>query len=133
MPVRCTGGKPLDKKLYRRVTRLIKRRVKRWPSAYASGQLVREYKRRGGRYSCTKRSKRHTLFGSLSRWFKERWMDVCTGKPCGRQRSSKRRYPYCRPTRRVNLHTPRLASELSRSEIKRRCSKKRRIRGKRLK
>ena len=121
---------PLNKKLYRQVRRRVKNRVKRWPSAYASGQVVREYKRLGGKYSSPRRKRKK--LPSLSRWFKERWINVCTGKPCGR-RSRKGKYPYCRPSRRVNRHTPRLSSQLSRSEIKLRCAKKHKIRGKRLK
>jgi len=41
----------MDKKLYARVRNSVKKKVKVWPSAYASGQVVQEYKRRGGRYS----------------------------------------------------------------------------------
>ena len=28
---------------------------------------------------------------SLRRWFKEKWVDVKTGKPCGRQKGEKRK------------------------------------------
>ena len=35
---------------------------------------------------------------SLRRWFKEEWVDVKTGKPCGRSKGEKRGYPACRPT-----------------------------------
>ena len=46
---------------------------------------------------------------SLKRWFKEKWVDVKTGKPCGRQKGEKRKgYPACRPSRRVSSKTPRL-------------------------
>ena len=35
----------------------------------------------------------------LKRWFKEKWIDVRTGKPCGRRKGEKRKgYPACRPT-----------------------------------
>ena len=44
---------------------------------------------------------------SLKRWFKEKWVDVKTGKPCGRQKGEKRKgYPACRPSRRVSSKTP---------------------------
>jgi|TARA_R100000479_G_scaffold162440_1_gene100508 hypothetical protein len=35
----------------------------------------------------------------LTKWFKEEWVDVKTGKPCGRRsaKNSKRPYPSCRP------------------------------------
>ena len=37
--------------------------------------------------------------GGLTKWFKEDWRDVKTGKPCGRQEGEKRKsYPACRPT-----------------------------------
>ena len=38
--------------------------------------------------------------GGLTDWFKEKWVDVKTGKPCGRKKSEKKRkgYPACRPT-----------------------------------
>ena len=37
--------------------------------------------------------------GGLTKWFKEDWVDVKTGKECGRKSSSKskRPYPSCRP------------------------------------
>ena len=40
----------LDEALYRRAKEIVKGRVSKWPSAYASGQLVQQYKRMGGRY-----------------------------------------------------------------------------------
>ena len=44
---------------------------------------------------------------SLLRWFKEEWVDVKTGKPCGRQKGEKRGgYPACRPSKRVSSKTP---------------------------
>jgi len=44
-------AKPKNKALYARVKAMVKKRVKKWPSAYASGQVVQEYKRRGGTYA----------------------------------------------------------------------------------
>jgi hypothetical protein len=41
---------PTDKALYSRVKAEAKRRFKVYPSAYANGWLVREYKKRGGKY-----------------------------------------------------------------------------------
>jgi len=37
--------------------------------------------------------------GGLTKWFNEEWVDVKTGKPCGRKsaKKSKRPYPSCRP------------------------------------
>tara|TARA_R100000773_G_scaffold35882_1_gene30905 strand:+ start:174 stop:485 length:312 start_codon:yes stop_codon:yes gene_type:complete len=63
----------------------------------------------------------------LKRWFKENWVDVKTGKPCGRQKGEKRGTPYCRPSKRVSKKTPKTASELTSSEKKSRISQKKRL------
>lgn len=71
---------------------------------------------------------RKTKAGSnLKRWFKEEWIDVRTGKPCGRKKGEKRGTPYCRPKKRVSSKTPKTASELSASEKKSRVSQKKRL------
>jgi hypothetical protein len=54
--------------------------------------------------------------GGLDRWFAEKWVDVKSGKPCGRQEGESRAYPACRPSRRVNSGTPKTSSEMSPSE-----------------
>ena len=41
---------PKNKALYARVKAEAKRKYKVWPSAYASGWLTKEYKKRGGTY-----------------------------------------------------------------------------------
>ena len=33
----------------------------------------------------------------LGKWFKENWVDIKTGKPCGRRKGEKRGYPTCLP------------------------------------
>lgn len=121
-------SKPLNKSLYNAVKEAAKRKFKVWPSAYASGWLVKEYKRRGGKYS-GKKGSRST---GLSRWYDEKWINVCKlprKVSCGRPKLSisswKKNYPYCRPSKRVTKQTPRTAGELSKAEIKRRCSRKR--------
>ena len=119
---------PLDKTLYNRVKREAKQRFHVWPSAYASGWVVKEYKRRGGRYTG-----RHPITQGLSRWFAEHWINVCKlpkRVPCGRPTLSlstwKKRYPYCRPSKRISRATPKTASELSPFELTRRCKTKHR-------
>ena len=57
--------------------------------------------------------------GGLTRWFKENWVDVKTGKPCGRSKGESRAYPACRPSKRVSSKTPKTAGEMSRSEKER--------------
>ena len=54
--------------------------------------------------------------GGLTRWFKEKWVDVKTGKPCGRSKGESRAYPACRPSKRVSSKTPKTASEMSSGE-----------------
>ena len=44
-------GKPADKELYARVIAEAKKKFKVYPSAYANGWVVQEYKRRGGKYN----------------------------------------------------------------------------------
>ena len=120
-------GKPTNMALYNRVKAQAKRKFKVWPSAYASGWLVKEYKRRGGKYSGKKPGKSH----GLERWFKEKWVNVCKSPrtACGRPKTGlsdwKKKYPYCRPSRRISSSTPKTASELSKAELARRCKRKR--------
>jgi len=45
-----SGAKPTNPSLYARVKAEAKRKFKVFPSAYASGYIVREYKKRGGGY-----------------------------------------------------------------------------------
>ena len=76
---------PVNTRLYNTLKSKVKRRVRRWPSAYASGQLVRAYKLKGGKYK-----RRCSRFGELGDWFRQKWIDVCTGKPCGRKKGESR-------------------------------------------
>lgn len=120
---------PKNKTLYNRVKSEAKKKFNVWPSAYASGWLVKEYKRRGGTYT----GKTKPIKTGLGRWFAEKWVDVCTSprRACGRPgklslSAWKKKYPYCRPSRRISSETPKTASELSKSELAKRCKKKRR-------
>ena len=57
--------------------------------------------------------KRKSKKGGLGKWFNEKWVDVKTGKPCGRKSAkgkSKRSYPACRPKK--------VASKISKSEAR---------------
>ena len=53
---------------------------------------------------------------SLKRWFDEKWVDVNTGKPCGRKKGDGRPYPACRPSKRISKETPKTTKELSSRE-----------------
>ena len=65
--------------------------------------------------------------GGLTKWFKEEWIDVRTGKPCGRRKGEKRGVPYCRPKKRVSSATPKTASEMSSSEKRKKIAEKKRL------
>lgn len=56
--------------------------------------------------------------GGLGRWFKEQWVDIKTGEPCGRSKDEKkkRKYPACRPTKRVSSKTPKTVGEMTKAE-----------------
>ena len=55
---------------------------------------------------------------SLDRWFKEKWVDVKTGKKCGRGKNEKGRpYPAGRPSKRVRSEPPKTRSEMSKEEL----------------
>ena len=54
--------------------------------------------------------------GGLGRWFDEKWVDIKTGKPCGRSKGEKRDYPACRPSKRVSDKTPKTTKEMSPAE-----------------
>ncbi len=117
----------VNKELYAKVKAEVKSKVKAWPSAYASGQVVRTYKSRGGKYRGAKKKS-----GGLSRWFDEKWINVCKlpkKVACGRPKSTdmatwKKKYPYCRPSVKVTKGTPRIASSLTKRQIKSRCRRK---------
>ena len=129
-------AEPRDSVLYSQIKNQIKSRVKRWPSAYASGQLVTAYKKayeskygKKGRPYVTRKSSSKDQ--PLARWFKEKWVNLCKfdGKayaPCSK--SASKQYPYCRPLKRISKSTPMTVSELTAtygaSKIKSMCRRK---------
>lgn len=87
-----------DKALHARAVAAAKRKFKVWPSAYASGYVVQQYKR-------LYKKKHGSMSGAfrgddLGQWFNEKWVRITsTGKiagPCG-GRSSKEGKPKCLP------------------------------------
>jgi len=64
---------------------------------------------------------------ALKRWFKEKWIDVRTGKPCGRRKGDGRGVPYCRPSKRVSSKTPKTSGEMSASEKRKKIAEKKRL------
>ena len=63
-----------------------------------------------------KPSKASKAKGGLTRWFDEKWVDVKTGKPCGRSKGGDRAYPACRPSKRVSAKTPKTTGEMTAAE-----------------
>jgi hypothetical protein len=116
-----------NQKLYNKVKSDAKKKFKVWPSAYASGWLVKEYKNRGGTYT----GKKPSNDTGLKRWFSEKWINVCKlpkivtcGRPKTNLSSWKKQYPYCRPRIRISSKTPTTSKELTSSQIKSRCKNK---------
>ena len=80
--------------------RKVKKQYKVFPSAYASGAIVQCRKRLGvnSRFSL---EKKYGLHGWFMRGGGKGWIDCKTGKPCGRKKGEKRKYPACRPTMKM--------------------------------
>ena len=108
---------PTDQELYEQVKQRVRERLQalghRWPSAYASGMLVRMYKNAMTKHGLIPFMKPVPTapMPPLSRWFAEKWVDINTGKPCGEARTIKY-YPVCRPTVRISSETPVTKDEL---------------------
>lgn len=149
------GGKniPTDEKLYNSIKKKIKakfQKTSRWPSAYGSGFLVKEYKKvfkekygNKSPYKTQKKSRKSTKKSrkstkksnknNLTRWFNEKWVNVCKKKsgkyvPCGRKKGSMKKYPYCRPLHRINSGTPMTVGEIKKKygskKLKEMCKRK---------
>lgn len=96
---------------------------------YKSAWIVREYKKRGGKFNQDKPSKNT----GLKRWFNEEWIRIDkdgkpTNKPCGRSSleiSNKVKKPLCRPRKRITNDTPRTATELGPNVLRKRYQRKR--------
>jgi len=98
-------------KLYEKV-KLDADKIYKKPSAYKSGWIVKEYKKRGGTYSGKKTNE------GLTRWYKENWKDI-----------GGLAYPVYRPTKRINQNTPLLVSEIDKKDLKKKIAKKQVIKG----
>jgi hypothetical protein len=102
---------PTNRALYDAVVAEARARYARFPSAYASAWISREYKRRGGKY----REKRRNPNRGVTRWLRERWVQVVPFLtrgaivPCG---SACRHAKACRPLVRVTKATPPTLPEL---------------------
>ena len=79
--------------------RKVKKQYKVFPSAYASGAIV-QCRRRLGKNRLSL-EKKYGLHGWFMRGGGKGWVDCKTGKPCGRKKGEKRKYPACRPTMKM--------------------------------
>jgi hypothetical protein len=128
----------MDKKLYSSVKKLADKKFSSKTGVYKSSWIVREYKRKGGRFRGSKPS------GStgLQRWYREKWVDLNRPirsksgktigyKSCGRSRvkNSKEKYPLCRPSRKITSKTPKTYRELSSRRIESAKRKKSKVKG----
>lgn len=129
---------PINKSLYNYVKQLANKKFKSKSGIYRSSWIVREYKKRGGRYSGKKTSSK-----GLKRWYKEKWVDlnrpirnskgkIIGYKSCGRSKikGSKGKYPLCRPSKRINRGTPKTYQSISSKSISKAKREKSRIKHK---
>ncbi len=133
---------PSDPILYLNIKEEAKQRFRSWPSAYASGWLIKTYKDRFREtYGSQKKPflSKKSFQGRLTRWYREIWINVCELPkivPCGRHPNESKKYwkdfPYCRPLYRITNKTPKTAMELSSKEIRERCKLKKKKPQKRL-
>jgi len=173
-----TKNIPSDPFLYDSIKKKVKakfEKTSRWPSAYASGYLVKEYKKQFSKKygdkkpyivektinkstkmknkstkmknkstkmknkstkmknKSTKMKGRNSNNNGLTRWFNEKWVNVCKKKSgkyvlCGRKKGSMKKYPYCRPLHRINNGTPMTVGEIKKKygskKLKEMCKRK---------
>jgi hypothetical protein len=102
---------PKDKALYNKVKKMADEKYTK-PSAYKSGYIVQEYKRRGGEYIDDNKPK------ELKRWFQEKWEDI-----------GNKNYPVYRPSVKINKQTALLVSEIDEKNLKEQIKLKQKIKG----
>lgn len=102
---------PVDKELYELVKNIVYQQYKK-PSAFRSGAVIKEYKKRGGTFRGDKET------GDLTRWYKEEWKDI-----------GNKEYPVFRPTKRISKKTPLLVDEIKPSNLKKQIKLKQEIKG----
>jgi hypothetical protein len=102
---------PINLELYNIVKKEADRLYSK-PSAYKSGYIVKQYKKRGGEYSGKKTNT------GLTRWYKEQWKDI-----------GKKSYPVYRPTKRITKDTPLTADEIDPVQAVKQIALKQKIKG----
>lgn len=131
---------PLNKSLYKYVKNLADKKFLSKTGIYKSSWIVREYKKRGGKYSGKKPSYKSP---GLKRWYKEKWVDlnrpiknskgkIVRYKSCGRKsvKGSKDKYPLCRPLKKITSKTPKTVKSLSKRSILKAKKKKSKVKHK---
>ena len=114
--------KPVDMKLYNKIKANVYRDIPKH-SAYRSGIVVQKYKKAFSKKYGNKKEPYHgkkTMKRGIGRWFKEKWVNQ-RGKIGYKYKSD-----IYRPSKRITRKTPTTHGELSRREIKRARSEKRR-------
>jgi hypothetical protein len=109
---------PINKDLYANVKKKIMASYKK-NSAFASGAIVKEYKRLGGKYKEDGKPR------PLERWFDEKWIDV---NPIIGVKNDKA-YPVFRPTIKVNSNTPTILQEIPIERLKEQYRLKQKYKG----
>jgi hypothetical protein len=113
----------VDKKIYLQVKLEADKKFKSKTSIYKSSWIIREYKKRNGKFIGKK-----PINTGLPRWFKENWIDLnrpiknSSGKiigyhSCGRKNTLTEKYPLCRPSKKITKKTPRTYHELTKKSI----------------
>jgi len=104
---------PTDQKLYNKIKNKLYLKYPKH-SAYRSGLIVKEYKKRFNTIYNNKlpyRGKKPTKKG-LSRWFKEKWLTQRLDP------GYKYKSDIYRPTKRITKKTPKTLFELTKKELK---------------
>lgn len=117
-------------KLYKEVKEEADRIYKK-PSAYKSGFIVKEYKRRGGTYTGA-----YPINKGLDRWYKEEWKDVGHSlaklenlhSPTSLE-NGHLAYPVYRPSIRITRDTPLLPNEIQKNNLHQQIKLKQKVKG----
>lgn len=109
---------PLNMELYNNVKEKIMKSYKK-NSAFASGAIVKEYKRQGGKYKEDGKKK------NLKRWFDEKWIDI--NPLIGIKNDDA--YPVFRPTIKVSEKTPTILQDIPVERLKQQYRLKQKIKG----
>jgi hypothetical protein len=106
----------VNKTLYKKVKKEAKEKFDRYPSLYASSWITREYKKRNGKYSISKKKNDNkNKISGQKLWYKEKWIQIIPYVKdnkivdCG---DTKKNTKACRPLVRVNDRTPPTMKEI---------------------